>query len=445
MTVSELTLAVKAEVERWFADVWVEGEIVNFSTASSGHWYFTLHDQSTQIKAVCFRGTNYRIRFNPADGLQVRVRGRVSIYEPRGEFQLIVDSVQPVGDGALAVAFEQIRARLEREGLFAAELKRPLPAFPRRIGVVTSPTGAAFFDILHVLSRRARSVSVVLIPTRVQGETAGDEIRRAIRLANELNQTLAVADRLDALIVGRGGGSSEDLWAFNEEGVARAIRASLIPVISAVGHEIDNTIADLVADLRAATPSAAAEIVAAKEEDIHGFIDSQELILERLAERKILQLRSDLQTLAWSPVFVEFPNKIENWRHDVDQHVSQMRASLAEKLRDSGRSLDETKSRLSPVRLANKVGRNKTELAVLEQRHATAEKNIAESKTAELGNLAARLNSLSPLAVLERGYSIATNDRGKILRDAADAKAGDKLKIRLARGKLEAEVKSSEP
>src|SRR5687768_10686783 len=267
-TVSELNAKVRVEVERRFQNVWVEGEIINFTAARSGHWYFTLHDSASKLKAACYRGTNYRIRFQPFDGLQVRVRGRLSVYEPSGEYQLMVDSLEPVGEGARRVAFEQIKAKLAGEGFFDIALKRPLPPFPRRIGVVTSPNGAAFFDILHVLSRRARSVSVLLIPTRVQGEGAGFEIARAVALANEYNLMTDAGSRIDTLIVGRGGGSADDLWVFNEEMVARAIRASAIPVISAVGHEIDHTIADLASDLRAATPSAAAEIVAACEEDI---------------------------------------------------------------------------------------------------------------------------------------------------------------------------------
>ena len=247
---SDLTAAVKSQVERHFTDVWVEGEIVNFVAARSGHWYFTLHDANSQIKAACYRGANNRIRFQPFDGLQVRLRGRLSLYVPKGEFQLLVESLEPVGEGARKIAFEQIRSRLDGEGLFDDALKRPLPPFPRRIGVVTSPNGAAFFDILHVLSRRARSVSVLLIPTRVQGDEAGEEICAAVRAANEYNRS-AADGRLEVLIVGRGGGSSEDLWAFNEEIVARAIRASEIPVISAVGHEVDHTIAELAADRRA--------------------------------------------------------------------------------------------------------------------------------------------------------------------------------------------------
>lgn len=441
---SELTAAVKAEVERLFADVWVEGEIVNFSAHGSGHWYFSLHDETTQIKAVCFRGTNYRIRFKPQNGLQVRVRGRVSIYEQRGEYQLLVDSLEPVGDGALAVAFEQIRSKLEREGLFADELKRPLPFFPRRIGVVTSPTGAAFYDILTVLSRRARSVSVVLIPARVQGETAGAEIRFAIKAANEFNQRVGPTERLDTLIVGRGGGSAEDLWAFNEEGVARAIRDSLIPVISAVGHEIDLTIADHVADVRAATPSAAAELVAAKEEEIEKFLDLCDQRLEGLAERKIMHLRADLQTLAWASVVSEFPNQVRNWHYEVSGHLSQMATAVRATLKRSANEFERTGGRLSPVKLSNKLAEKKILLALLEQTHRGAAMDATERKARDLGNLAVRLDSLSPLSVLNRGYSITETQDGRILYDAADAAKGDKLKIRLSRGKLDAEVLSSE-
>lgn len=444
LTVSELTEQVKSEIERRFANVWVEGEIVNFAAVRSGHWYFTLHDESTQIKVACFKNSNYRIRFKPSDGLQVRVRGKLSVYAPRGEYQLIVESLEPVGEGALAIAFEQIRSKLEAEGLFAEGLKRPLPFFPKRIGVVTSPTGAAFFDVLHVLSRRARSVSVVLIPTRVQGETAGEEIRQAIRQANEFNLSVGPEDRLDVLIVGRGGGSAEDLWAFNEEGVARAIRDSAIPVISAVGHEIDFTIADFIADVRAATPSAAAEIVAAKEADIEEFIASRTLQLERLAERKILHLRSALQTLAMSPVFIDFPNQIGSWKYEVDDRAARIRSAVLDKVKRSSVELERIASRLSPVKLANKLGQNKTALAVLEQRQSTAARSVTEAKAQSLGFLAAKLDSLSPLSVLHRGYSITQLEDGRILRDASDAAPGDKLKIRLANGKLSAEVLSSE-
>src|SRR5712691_11408627 len=277
VTVSELTASIRGELEKRFASVWVEGEISNFHAPGSGHWYFTLTDEFAQMRAACYRSSNQRIRFRPEDGLQVRARGRVSVYEPKGEYQLIVETLEPVGAGALQLAFEQTKARLQAEGLFAAELKRAIPFFPRRVGVVTSSTGAAIRDIINVISRRTRTVHVLFSPARVQGEGAGSDIARAIQFIN-LHHRRALAEgrkdaAVDVLIVGRGGGSTEDLWAFNEEEVARAIRASEIPVISAVGHETDFTIADFVADRRAPTPSAAAELVAAREDQICSAIE----------------------------------------------------------------------------------------------------------------------------------------------------------------------------
>src|SRR5215213_9357452 len=278
LSVTELTAQVRGALEARFPTVWVEGEISNFKAAASGHWYFTVKDEGAQLHAKCFRGVNGRIRFRPSDGLQVRVRGRLSVYEPRGEYELIVEALDPVGAGALRVAFEQMRDRLAAEGLFDDELKQPLPLFPKRVGVVTSPTGAAIRDILTVLARRTRTVHVLFAPTRVQGESAGEEIVGAIRLLNEFHERAALEGRddelIDVIIVGRGGGSAEDLWAFNEEGVARAIRASAVPIISAVGHETDVTIADFVADVRAATPSAAAELVAAREDELAAYVES---------------------------------------------------------------------------------------------------------------------------------------------------------------------------
>src|SRR5467141_4338761 len=259
MSVSELTGMIRGELERRFASVWVEGEISNFRAHGSGHWYFTLKDEFAQLRSACYRSSNQRIRFRPEDGLQVRARGRLSVYEPKGEYQLIVETLEPVGAGALQLAFEQTKARLQAEGLFAAELKRAIPFFPRRVGVVTSPTGAAIRDIINVIARRTRTVHVLFSPARVQGDGAGRDIVRAIKLINDYHERARREGRnkdfVDVLIVGRGGGSTEDLWAFNEEEVARAILGSAIPVISAVGHETDFTIADFAADLRAATPS----------------------------------------------------------------------------------------------------------------------------------------------------------------------------------------------
>lgn len=444
LTVSQLNAQVKSDLERRFSSVWVEGEIINFSAARSGHWYFTLHDGMTQIKVALYKGSNWRIRFQPFDGLQVRLRGRITLFEPRGEYQMLAESLEPVGEGALKVAFEEIRSRLEREGLFDMALKRALPPFPRKVGVVTSPNGAAFFDILNVLSRRTRSVSIVLIPARVQGENSGEEIRQGILFANEFNRVAEERHRIDVLIVGRGGGSSEDLWAFNEERLARAIRASLIPVISAVGHEVDVTIADLVADLRAPTPSAAAELVAQREDDLEAYIRGRAQDLEQLINYRLLQARSGLQELALAPVFAEFPGRVRDWRYRLDNTSGQMRSAFEEKLQLAGTRLEKTVSRLSPVRLAARVAVNGTRLAVLGQRQNSAIKDVLGRKEKGMKVGMASLDALSPLSVLGRGFSITENEQGEILRDAGRVKKGDKLKIRLASGKLKTEVLETE-
>src|SRR5438067_2834462 len=309
ISVSELTTQIRAALENRFMGVWVEGEVSNFRAHNSGHWYFTLKDEFAQVRAACYRSSNQRIRFRPEDGMQVRARGRLSVYEPKGEYQLIADSLEPVGAGALQLAFEQTKARLQAEGLFAPELKRAIPMFPKRVGVVTSPNGAAIRDIVHVISRRTRSVHILIAAARVQGDGASDEIVRAIRFLNEHHQRAlrqgSSDGGIDVMIVGRGGGSIEDLWAFNEEAVARAIRSSAIPIISAVGHETDFTIADFVADLRAPTPSAAAELVAAHEEQLCAQLESLAASLARSLRLRVTAERSRIQQLAYSRGFDE--------------------------------------------------------------------------------------------------------------------------------------------
>ncbi|CAN5736033.1 exodeoxyribonuclease VII large subunit [soil metagenome] len=442
LTVSELNEQVKISLEKNFASVWVEAEIVNFVAAHSGHWYFTLHDGDSQLRAACYVRNNLRIRFQPFDGLQVRVRGKLSLYAPRGAYQLLVESLQPVGEGALKVAFEQIKLKLAKEGLFDEELKRSLPLLPKRVGVVTSPNGAAFHDILNVLSRRTRTVNITLIPARVQGETAGEEIEAAIKLANQYNEN--ANEKIDVLIVGRGGGSSEDLWAFNEERVARVIRNSLIPVISAVGHEIDFTIADFVADRRAPTPSAAAEIVAESEEGLEAFIYQRTQDLFQLIGYKILQARSDLQELALAPVFTEFPNRIKDWRYEIEDFREQIQSALLEKIKIKEQRLESLSNRISPLKLASKLNEKKTRLALLRQKQISAIKDVIDAKDEKLKISMASLDALSPLSVLNRGYSIIKNEKGEILRHINHVNIKDKLKIRLANGKLEAEVLRTE-
>ncbi len=442
MSVSELNEQVKTAIERGFASVWVEAEIINFTAANSGHWYFTLHDGDSQLRAACYVRNNLRIRFQPFDGLQVRVRGKLSVYQPKGEYQILVESLEPVGEGALKVAFEQVKAKLAREGLFDEELKRELPFFPRRVGVVTSPNGAAFHDILNVLSRRTRTVNVTLIPTRVQGETAGEEIEAAIALANRNNQKSD--EKIDVLIVGRGGGSSEDLWAFNEERVARAIRNSAIPIISAVGHEIDFTIADFVADRRAPTPSAAAEIVAESEDGIADFLLRRRQDLFQLIDYRLLTLRTDLQELALSSVFTEFPRRIKDWRYEIEDAVENLRDVFSDRLKKNEQRLESLTNRISPLRLAAKLNEKKTRLAILNQKNFSAIKNAIDAKDEKLKIRMASLDALSPLAVLSRGFSIVETERGEIVRGANELKESEVVKIRLARGKIKAKVLSVE-
>jgi len=440
-TVSELNSEIRRALESRFASVWVEGEISGFMAASSGHWYFKLTDGDSFLKAVCFKGQNYRIRFKPSDGLQVRVRGRITTYESRGEYQLIVESLEPVGAGALLVAFEQIKARLAAEGLFDEALKRKLPAFPRRVGIITSATGAALQDILTVLKRRARSVSVLLIPTMVQGENAGEQIVRAIALANEYCGGCLEGETIDVLIVGRGGGSAEDLWSFNEEIVARAIRNSMIPIISAVGHEIDFTIADFAADLRAATPSAAAEIVAQAEAEILERIERRSGRLRDVMNVKMLNARHDVQGLAMSPVFTEFPARVSGSRIKLDHLSFSAEHAVTAELRRNSEKLRGVTSRLSPIGLSAKVSENSERLSLLEHRSGTAAADITRARHRELEKTMAKLDALSPLSVLTRGYSITQKASGEIVRDSHQTSEGERLSIRFARGKLEAEVR----
>jgi exodeoxyribonuclease VII large subunit len=440
LSVSELNADIRSVLERSFSSVWVEGEITNFHIAASGHWYFSLTDGESFIKAACFKGQNFRIRFKPFDGLQVRVRGRITIYEQRGEYQLLVESLAPVGEGALTVAFEQIKAKLLKEGLFDESLKRPLPAFPRKVGIVTSATGAALYDIITVLERRAPSINIVLLPVLVQGERAGEQVAAAIRLANDFNSNVGRNEQIDVLIVGRGGGSAEDLWAFNEEIVARAIRSSTTPVISAVGHEVDFTIADMAADVRAATPSAAAEIVAQAESEIHEMLRRRTNELVQNISFRMLEAKTDLQSLAMAPVFSEFPATIRDKRYRVDSLVQDSLTALRNTVRFRTEKMRELSLRLSPVGLASNLGKVRRRFALIEQRAISNAAELTVGRERKLNLLMTKLDAISPLKVLDRGFSITQKADGEIVRDAKTVEVGDVLKIRLARGKIETKV-----
>jgi exodeoxyribonuclease VII large subunit len=448
LTVSELTNSVRTTIESRFAAVWVEGEISNFKAHSSGHWYFTLKDQNAQLRAKCFRSTNIRIRFRPTDGLHVRARGKLSVYAPRGEYELVVEALDPVGAGALRVAFEQLRDRLQAEGLFAKELKRPLPLFPRRVGIVTSPTGAAIRDILNVISRRTRTVHVLFSPARVQGDGAGPDIARAIKLINEHQERARRehrdADLVDVLIVGRGGGSTEDLWAFNQEEVARAIRSSSIPVISAVGHETDFTIADFVADHRAATPSAAAEIVAAREDQLCSSLERLGRELVKLVRFKIVDARTSVQEHALSRVFDEVKTRLQEARLDANSATHQLQVLMGQTLQQATLRANALMQQISFAQMQARVAtaRARYDAAAASSRGAMEES--LKRRRQRLGLAAASLDALSPLAVLHRGYAIAQDARGKLLTDAGTVAVGDEVNVRLAKGRLSARVENAQ-
>src|SRR5215213_8634964 len=448
LSVSELTLQVRGALEARFASVWIEGEISNFKAAASGHWYFTVKDEGAQLHAKCFRGVNGRIRFRPSDGLQVRVRGRLSVYEPRGEYELIVEALDPVGAGALRVAFEQLRDRLAAEGLFDDELKQPLPLFPKRVGVVTSPTGAAIRDILTVLARRTRTVHVLFAPTRVQGEGASAEISQAIRLLNDFNERALSEDRadecIDVIIVGRGGGSAEDLWAFNEEELARTIRASIVPVSSAVGHETDVTIADFAADLRAPTPSAAAEMVAAREDELGAHVQALTRDLVRSARSMVVDARLRVQEAAMSPAFDETRERLHEARASVDAAAHRIETLILRRAQGARRRADAVGRRMSPARLGARVSAAHARFIVLRAEQSADVNSRLEEARARLAAAAASLDALSPLAVLKRGYSVAEDRSGVILRDARQVRAGETVRLRLAEGALRCRVEEVE-
>jgi exodeoxyribonuclease VII large subunit len=448
LTVSELTNAVRTALEARFTSVWVEGEISNFKAHSSGHWYFTIKDEAAQLRAKCFRSANARIRFRPTDGLHVRARGRLSVYAPRGEYEMVVESLDPIGAGALRIAFEQLRDRLQAEGLFAKELKRPLPVFPRRVGIVTSPTGAAIRDILNVISRRTRTVHVLFSPARVQGETAGPDIVRAIRLINQHHERALregrSGDLVDVLIVGRGGGSSEDLWAFNQEEVARAIRKSVIPVISAVGHETDFTIADFVADFRAPTPSAAAEIVAAHEDQICSSLERLGRQLVRLTRFRIVDARAKVQEQALSQVFDEVRARLRDARANTSSATHELQTLITRTVRNAQSRANAVTQKLSPARLQTRKVNAQARFETASLGCSAAMEMQLQQARERLGLAAASLDALSPLAVLQRGYAIAQDKSGALLRDAKSVAVGDEVRVRLVKGRLNTRVESLE-
>lgn len=434
-TVSEINREIKTLLEAKFHNVWIKGEISNFRMPPSGHYYFTLKDESAQLKAVCFRLNNAQLKFKLEDGLEVLARGRLTAYEPRGDYQIVVEQMEPVGLGSLQLAFEQLKEKLRKEGLFDPARKRPLPLLPRKIGIVTSPTGAAIRDILRILKRRNKSLHVLIAPTKVQGDGAAAEVSAAIRYMNTL------AD-IDVLIVGRGGGSIEDLWSFNEEVVARAIFNSRIPVISAVGHEIDFTIADFVADLRAPTPSAAAEVVSAAREELKHRVDTQLRRLQKTAAYLLENRRARLALLTQSPGFTSFPNRIREQAQRVDDSFYRMNVAARNVLVALRNRFALLEDRLTRINLAEAVNKRRDLLAQDTKQLNDLIDNVLNSARKMFEIQLSKFNTLSPLAVLDRGYSICRNRGGAIVKSTDQVRIGEELKITLAKGELSCEIKN---
>jgi exodeoxyribonuclease VII large subunit len=436
LTVTQLTERIRTRLEEEFVELWVEGELSNCRVWNTGHMYFTLKDGGAQIKGVMFRSALRYLRFKPQDGLRVVARGRVSVYDPKGEYQLVCEHLEPEGLGALQLAFDQLKQRLAAEGLFDARRKRPLPALPRKIGVVTSLDGAAVRDIIKVLQRRHPNAHIVVRPTRVQGEGAALDVARGIAAIGKVKG-------VDVVIVGRGGGSIEDLWTFNEEVVARAIAGCPVPTISAVGHETDVTIADFVADLRAPTPSAAAEMVVSRHED---FCTNVERLAHRLsaamrARTRRLELR--VRALEARPGYAGFHGRLAmRGRHAADL-THEMRRAMRSVVAGRDRTYRSLRLALETFNLRRRLGQVRTRLVADEGRLAAAMASRRHAADARLRTTAARLESLSPLAVLGRGYAVCWNaDRSSIVRDAATVRDGDRIRVTLERGELEADVKS---
>lgn len=438
-TVSELNAQIKTMLESSYPLVWVMGEISNFRVPSSGHHYFTLKDDQSQIRAVFFRAQQRSLRFTPEGGLQVLCQGRLSVYEPRGEYQLIVEVMEPQGFGALQLAFEQLKKKLEKEGLFDASRKQPLPACPTHIAIVTSSTGAAIQDILRVFQRSPYALSVTLLPVRVQGREAAGEIAAAIEKANQL----ASAHQWDLLIVGRGGGSIEDLWPFNEEIVARALADCAIPTMSAVGHEIDLTISDLVADQRAPTPTAAAEWVVTQ---LDRFERELAICQEKLVNLLRQKVDAKKQILQFTESRLIDPRRrLADLRLFLDERMERILLALEGRMERAGTRLLHLQERLQRVHPLQVITALRAQLEQTCRDMTIHQQKVLNGHRLRLQENSAKLNALSPLSVLERGYAIAyLQPRREVLRDANQAHPGEEVLVQLARGNLLCEVRKIE-
>jgi exodeoxyribonuclease VII large subunit len=440
-TVRALVSAVRSHIEREYSDCWVEGEISNLRIPDSGHLYFTLKEESAQIRVVMFRSSAKLLRFRPENGLQVTVRGRITVYEERGELQISAEFMEPKGAGALQLAFEQLKARLQAEGLFEASRKKPIPPLPQRIGIITSPQGAALRDILNILARRHHSANVLIYPAQVQGDSAPGEVMAGLRY---FLQDLRRGGAVEVIIIARGGGSAEDLAGFNHEGLARAVADSKIPVISAIGHETDFTIVDFVADLRAPTPSAAAELVIRSRQEIEAQAEDLYRRLERGLRYRLLMARQELTKRTQHGAFARMMDGIHRRQQKLDEQ--RFRLEKAER-----QLLERCHRRCENVFATVRHYDARRRLAAIRQQLQTQVANLAaathrrllESRGA-LDRRTASLEALSPVAILNRGYALVFDGKGRLVKDAARLKAGDELSARLARGRVRARVTATE-
>ncbi len=438
LSVSALNEQIKEMLESEFFAVNVQGEISNFKKHTSGHWYFTLKDERSQLRGVFFRQWNRLLRFEPENGLEVRARGRVSVYEPRGEYQIMVETLEPVGVGTLQLAFEQQVKRLAAEGLFNEARKRKLPTFPRRVAIVTSAVGAALRDVLQILERRNPLVNVLIAPVRVQGNGAAAEIADAIKLLNKFSQKQD--EPLDVIIVGRGGGSAEDLWAFNEEVVARAIFESAIPIVSAVGHETDITIADLVADVRAATPSAAAELVSAEAKALVNRVQMLSQDLHRAMVFDLLQRKNRVRELVNSRGFTNTAQSIVTLAARNRELEKRAVDGLKATLQQTRWRLYDAERRLASTDFRAPLTEKHAQLAAVEKRMQTIAQRLFAERKHSLALAASKLDALSPLAVLGRGYALVRDEAGKLVMKAAQLNTDQRIKLRLVDGEKDCQV-----
>lgn len=438
LTVSQVNALVAEMLDQFFADIWVSGEVSNAKYYESGHVYFTLKDNESQIAAVCFRDSARRLKFRLEDGMQVLAHGRLEVYVPYGKYQIIVDTIEPRGVGALQQAFEQLKQKLEKEGLFAPERKRPLPVLPRVIGIVTSPSGAAIRDMIKTLRLQRAHCRVLLYPVQVQGEGAAEQIVRALAGLNRRQD-------VEVIILGRGGGSIEDLWPFNEEAVARAIAASRIPVVTGIGHEVDYTIADFVADYRAATPTAAAQKVAQGWFELAQRFEQAERQLIDAVEGLLFHLEQQIDELTQHRAFELVARRVREARHRIELWQAEMRAVMHRLFGIRQEALNRLSVRLSRQNPAVKIRHGMMELTELRRRLYQTIVGLVGSLSTRLAGLAGTLDALSPLASLARGYALCFRTDGTLVRQVGQVTAGEDVVVRVSDGRLECQIREIVP